>query len=271
MIFPYSRMIAVLALAFPVLFAAPELAAASECEKPDITTQVQGQGYCLVVETISANPGGPLIVVLHGDVSRGGPATYHFELARAVAAAQPNATVIAMLRPGYDNGQGQRSDGHTNNRRDHYTARNIDSVAAAIDNLRTHYSPERVALIGHSGGAAFTGVIAGRHPGLVDRAVVISCPCDIVRWRNSRRSGSSWPMSLSPSDYVEGVPATTHVLAITGARDTNTRSEFARDYIEALRSNGRDAVFVEVPDMKHSLSAAAMETVMPKLTAFLAD
>lgn len=265
------QVFAALALSFSVLLAAPHHATAAQCESQDITKHVQGQGYCLVVETISANPGGPLIVILHGDVSRGGPATYHFELARDVAAAQPVATVVAMLRPGYDNGRGQKSDGHTNNRRDHYTARNIDSVAAAIENLRTHYRAERVALIGHSGGAAFTGVIAGRQPGLVDRAVVISCPCDIVRWRQSRRSGSVWPMSLSPSDYVDGVAPTTRVLAITGARDSNTRSEFAQDYIAALRSKGRDAVFYEVPDMKHGLSSAAIETLMPRLTAFLDD
>ena len=48
-----------------------------------------------------------LVIVLHGDVSRGGASDYHYPFAEKVAAQNPGATVVALLRPGYYDDEGQ--------------------------------------------------------------------------------------------------------------------------------------------------------------------
>jgi len=244
---------------------------AQTCRDSDISQAVMGQTYCLVVKTLAAHPGGLLVVLLHGDLSRGGPATYHVELAQELADANPNATVVAMLRPGYDDGEGHKSDGDTNNRRDHYTARNIDAVAAAIGNLKAQYKASRAVLIGHSGGAAFAGVIAGRHPGLADAVALISCPCDIPVWRANRRAGSSWPNSLSPSDFAAQVPPATTVVALVGTQDTNTPVSLSRDYISKVSATGAKASLVEISGAGHNVNERMRAAVLPHLSALIAD
>ena len=249
---------------------------AESCAAGDMLDAVRGDKLCLAVETIkgasAADKGATLVVLLHGDVSSGKAADYHYEIGRAVVAADPSAIAVAILRPGYFDSQGKRSDGSDNGRRDHYTATNIDSVAAVIKTLRERYSPSRTLLVGHSGGSAFTGVILGRHPGLVDGAVLASCPCDIVAWRDAR--GSRWNYSLSPSSFADRVPATARVIAITGARDTNTDSRFGRNYVQSLTRRGVAAEFQEVPeaghDMTSSLRAAVVEAVKRLQAAFVA-
>ncbi len=95
---------------------------------------VAGNTMCLVAHSqgSTTSPQGTLIVILHGDVSAGGPANYHFNLGRDIARAYPRAAIFGIVRPGYPNGGGLVSDGSDNGRRDHYTAENIDAVAAAI-------------------------------------------------------------------------------------------------------------------------------------------
>ncbi len=257
------------ALAFLTLLAPGSLAHAQDCGTGDLSRAVMGNSYCLVVKTLASNSGGPLVVLLHGDMSRGGPATYHYKIAGQLAEKHPDATVVAMIRPGYDDGEGRKSDGNTNNRRDHYTDRNIDSVAAAIGNLRAHYSSDRVILIGHSGGAAYAGVIAGRHPNLVNGVGLISCPCNIPVWRAGRHGGTPWPNSLSPADFASRIAPTTRVFALTGARDDNTRPSLARDYIAQVAATGAEAKFIEVPGASHRLNGTMREGVLPRLSELI--
>ena len=68
---------------------------------------------------------------------------------------------------------------------DNYTAHNVDAVANALQALKTKYGARRLVVVGYSGGAATAGVILGRHPELIDNAVLIACPCDL----NIRRQG----------------------------------------------------------------------------------
>lgn len=247
---------------------------AESCAAGDSLNAVKGGKFCLAVETLkgktAVDSGGALIVVLHGDGSRGGPTDYHYRIAREAAADHADATAVAILRPGYEDSKGKKSDGRDNGRRDHYTPENIDSVAAVIKSLRDHYRPTRVLLIGHSGGSAFTGVILGRHPGLVDGAVLASCPCDIPRWRQLSGSGS-WPNSLSPASFADKVPVTARVVALTGGNDKNTTPSLARNYVESLTRRGVAAEFREIPgathDMDGALRAATREAIKTLLTA----
>lgn len=238
---------------------------ANDCDASDATHGVQGGNYCIAVETVSQSPGAPMIVVLHGDMSSGKPPTYNKWFAKRIAEQVPDATIVAMLRPGYDNGAGKKSQGSTNGRRDHYTGINIDAVAGAIRNLATHHKASRTIVVGHSGGAATAAVAAGRLPGVMDAMVLISCPCDITRWR-LERNASSWTASLSPSDYIKQVPLETRILAVNGSNDENTRPGLAKTYVSDIRKRGGNAEFVEIKNARHNLSSKMADQILPLIS-----
>jgi pimeloyl-ACP methyl ester carboxylesterase len=101
---------------------------------------------------------------------------------------------------------------------DDSTTRNVDAIAAAVTALREHHRAKRAVLVGHSGGAAISGVVLGRHPGPADGAVLA---------------------------------ATARVLAITGEADDSTRPALAPDRVEAPVKRGIAAKYAGVPGATH--------------------
>jgi len=224
----------------------------ADCAKPDAINYVQAAGHCIGIQTYGAATGQPraVIVYLHGDVSRGGGADY---MVRHITSPPSGTVAIAMLRPGYS-GYGKRSSGSTNGRRDHYTARNVDAVASALRRIKAHYKGTRLFVVGHSGGAAMTATIIGRHRGLIDTAILVSCPCDLVTWRQGR---SPWTNSLNPAIYASRVPTATRVVAITGSADTNTQAFLAQAYVEKLKARGVPATVQIVDGAGHGYRGLA--------------
>ena len=226
----------------------------------NITEWVFGGGLCQAAATFGAETAGPspaLVVVVHGDISDGGDATYHIAFARTLA--RPGAIVVALTRPGYADDRGRTSEGHTYGRQDNYTRDNIAAVGGAIAAVKSHYQPRRVIYLGHSGGAAIGGVLIGKSRGLIDAAVLVSCPCDIPRWLRERRK-PAWRNSESPSQYAARVPRGTRVTVIAGQNDTNTFPAQASDYVGALQRRGIDARFVLVESAGHGLSGLGAAT-----------
>lgn len=214
--------------------------------------RASGNGICLVAHSFGAGNAGAspaLYVVIHGDVSSGGPATYHLGPAEELG-APAGSVAIGLVRPGYS-GKGASSEGSNNNRRDHYTEANNLAVGEAIRTLRDYYRASRTVVIGHSGGAAQTGAVIGMFPGLIDDAYLVSCPCDIPRWRSSRNA-SSWSSSQSPIGFVDRVAKSTRITLLTGSSDSNTAPFLAKDYVEAARKQGLDARYVEIPGGGHN-------------------
>jgi pimeloyl-ACP methyl ester carboxylesterase len=242
------------ALALLVL---PGLAQAAPCASEAVETALTGKNECLVLRTYKGAQAGAsprtLVVVLHGDVSAGGPATYHFAMAELLAKRPElaSAVVVALVRPGYEDGAGNKSGGSHNNRSDHYTATNIDEVAGVVAKLKQAYKPQRVILLGHSGGAATSAVIAGRHPGLADGVVLVACPCHLGDWRIARNR-PPWSLSESPHRWADKVPPTTRVIALTGSADDNTGPSLARDYVRQLTGRGVPAHFEELSGANHN-------------------
>jgi pimeloyl-ACP methyl ester carboxylesterase len=223
---------------------------------PDSTIRdwVLGGGLCQAITTFGTETAGErplLIVVVHGDISDGGAATYHVEFARTLA--RPGAMVVALTRPGYVDDRGRASEGHTYGRQDNYTPDNIAAVGGAITALKTHYRPHRVIYVGHSGGAAIGGVLIGKSRGLIDAAVLVSCPCDIPRWLRERRH-PAWTRSESPSSYASRVPRSARIVVIAGADDTNAFPSQASGYVGSLQRRGIDARFIAVAGASHGLS-----------------
>jgi pimeloyl-ACP methyl ester carboxylesterase len=206
-------------------------------------------GRCLAMTSHGAARGDLLVVVLHGDVSGGGPARYHRALADRIAQTLRGAAVFAIVRPGYPDGEGRTSDGDSNNRFDHYTAANMAIVAEAIAALKARTGARRVVAVGHSGGAATAANILALHPGTLDSAALLACPCALTAWRVGRRP---FAQSTDPYNIAGRVPATARVIAFTGARDDNTTPALASDYVALLARRGIQARFVAVPGAGHN-------------------
>ena len=116
-----------------VLLLVCSTAARAECPPgARISEWVFGGKLCQAVTTFGAETAGPLpllIVVVHGDISDGGRATYHVVFAKTLAG--PGRVVVALTRPGYTDDRGRTSQGNTYRRRDNYTRDNIAGVGGA--------------------------------------------------------------------------------------------------------------------------------------------
>ena len=227
-------------------------AKSAECLNDKIT-RVTGKDECLVIHTFVKNSETKiknLVIFIHGDQSDNGPVSGMINNAQGTPV--PNGTVkVAILRPGYFDKAGNKSTGNDCGRRDCYTVTNLDEMTAAVQSLKNHYKPSKTILIGHSGGAATSGVMIGRTPGIAEGAILLACPCNISQWRFMQgRSGSY--NSLSPSDFIKNIPKTTKVFAITGASDTNTQDVLARDYVKSLTDLNIYAQYKSLPNVDHN-------------------
>jgi pimeloyl-ACP methyl ester carboxylesterase len=246
-------------------------ALAAPCEAADFETRVTGEHECLVMRrygvSSSAAPKA-MLVWLHGDLSSGGPADYHFRIAESAARnfAKDEVLSIALVRPGYSDGSGNTSGGNNYDRSDQYTADNINEVGAAIEHLREKYNPGQVIIIGHSGGAATAAVLLGMKPALADGVVLVSCPCDLVAWRTGKRT---WRRSEDPMRWVAKARPPVKVIALTGSQDQNTSPELAQTFVAALRAAGIVASFEIVAGATHNSAlvspdvSRAIATLLP--------
>lgn len=233
------------------------LPANTKCPSADNIILVYAGNECLVVRTFGASTAGvnpKLVVFVHGDVSAGGPADYMDNYAPAYAT--PGVVTVRLLRPGYPDSLGAISTGDAGNRLDTYTANNIQAVAHAIAVLRVHYKASRVVAVGHSGGAAILASALGKHPGIIDRAALLACPCDLRPWR------PTWVNSQTAMDWASFVPAGTVVRALTGTADTQVASTFVTPYINVLAARSINATYADIVGATHSSSTIFTTTTV---------
>ncbi|MCB1368823.1 MAG: alpha/beta fold hydrolase [Rhodobacteraceae bacterium] len=201
-----------------------------------------------------------LLVILHGD---GGPGRYD-KMAAALAKAVPGSTVVALNRPGYGNGK-YRSPGRGGaSLGDLYTKPNNDALAQTLIAMRASLKPRKLIVMGHSGGSGQMGSVIGRYPGIADSVVLVSCPCDVPKWRISRPGAHRWPLSQSPLDHVGGISPHTRIIVVIGANDDNTRLPFSREYVAAAKAAGKSVSMVVIPNGNHFWS-----TLEPTVTNIL--
>ena len=225
---------------------------ATPCDPEDFETKVTGVSQCLLIRRFGPTAPARMVVWIHGDVSSGGPANYHFRYAQQAALefSASNVMSVAVVRPGYPDGTGESSTVSFlhSGRFDHYTRENLEEVGAVIEKLRQKYKPETLVLVGHSGGAATAAVLIGTKADLADGAVLVSCPCELVSWRMGRRS---WTRSENPTDWIGKISPSTRVIALTGTKDDNTPQSLAIAYVDALKARGIRAAFQPIPDGAH--------------------
>lgn len=231
---------------------------AQSCQDLPAPRSVADSQGCLAVLPLSDEPGESRTVValLHGD-SLGRLEPRHVERWTAIGQSlkAPGRAVVFLARPGYRSDFGN-SSGWANPRDDDYTQGNVDRVAQALRNLRKTYQAQRLILVGHSGGAALSALVLGRHPDAADAALLLGCPCDVPPWRDHRNGqrggGAPWINSLNPLDAVATIRPGTPVIVATGAQDDNTLPVFGQRWSDAAVARGVRARFEAVQGSDHA-------------------
>jgi pimeloyl-ACP methyl ester carboxylesterase len=229
---------------------------AQGCPQADGVNRVDGQLECLAIQTtkktsksgLTTKQTRNLLVYLHGDSSRGGRFDRHFKYFTPFV--DQNTVFVGMIRPGYADSKKNASTGDKMGGGDNYTAHNVDAVAHALQTLKAKYSARRLVVVGYSGGAATAGVILGRHPDVIDAAVLIACPCDLTI-RRQAWAKNIVRRSISPHEVAKSVFKTARITAISGDADTNTTPEQVTGYITTLKAQGVKAHYIEVPKATH--------------------
>ncbi len=201
----------------------------------------------------------PLVVILHGDSPFHLP-SYQYLLAQSVANAVPGTRVAGLLRPGYGDPYGAKSDGPRGFASgENYTQLITDDLAAAIQQLKERWNASSVILVGHSGGATLTADIAATHPGLVQHAVLVSCPCDVAAFRSHMwrlQHSVLWLLpahSLSPLKTLDRMSGDLSITAVTGSVDPIALPEYTYDYVAKAKARGNPAETVVLPGLGHEI------------------
>ena len=246
------------------------------------TLWLQGNGLKLktsIYESSKVSDRPVLIVVLHGDLlglRMIPPTTYHYVFADNAAKRIEDVVVAAVMRPGYRDHSGERSDGDPGlGTGDNYTPEVVDAVAGVIEQLKARFHPAHTVLAGHSGGAAITGDLLGRLPSAVDGALLASCPCDLIAWRKymMRRQDNnpvwSTPIhALSPQELAGMVSPAVHVAVLVGAEDDVAPPSMSIRYAEALRKRLSHVTLTIAPGLGHDI---LLEPVMYETLKSLVD
>ncbi|HTD96317.1 MAG TPA: alpha/beta fold hydrolase [Edaphobacter sp.] len=212
-----------------------------------------------VYVTGAAGSAGAMVVVLHGDAPYNKP-RYQYGFASEVADAVPGTRVVALLRPGYADPYGAKSDGHRGFASgENYTLEVTNDIAAAIEALKAQWGASKVILVGHSGGATIAANVAALHPGLVQHVFLVACPCDVPVFRRHMAELQRNPIwllpvhSLSPQETLDRMEKGTEVTAISGENDPLALPVYARDYVAKAKERGVSASMITIPGKGHEV------------------
>lgn len=253
-------------LLLTILFAANNSfcqAAGKGCAEKDSTHWATTPLGCLYFNTyksdsLTANP--TLVIVIHGDAPFNKPG-YQYRAAKLIAAQNSNTIAVGLLRPGYtdpDNNTSGGIKGLTTG--DNYTPEVVNAIADAITGLKKIYHPGKVILAGHSGGSAITADIIGVKPGLVNAAVIVSCPCNVPEWRTYmgglQPDVAAWKVpvtSISPNTVAGKISKSTRVTVISGKEDDVCPTRLSVDYYNQLNQYGINAKLIQIDGEKHEI------------------
>ena len=264
--------------------AAHEIAAGGVTQWVDT---VHGRLKTRIYATEAVSDAPILLIVLHGDIPNP-PPSYQYYFAQAVTegydavAAMPepvrarlgesrryrDIVAAGILRPGYTDEDGDRSDGDMGYAvTDNFTPEVVDAVAEVIAHLKAEYGARAVVLAGHSGGAAISANVLGRHPELADGALLVACGCDPDAFYARRRITDPDPFwnqpnpSLRPMVMAADVPNDTRVRMVVG--DQDELLPMTPLYAETLRAHGGDVAVVVAEGLGHNImvSKAVFETL----------
>jgi alpha-beta hydrolase superfamily lysophospholipase len=185
---------------------------------------------------------------------------------RAYALREANGRVVTakkwprLLRPGYTDPQGNTSDGERGlTTGDNWNATNTDAIAHAIGELKRRYHARKVVVAGHSGGAAIAANILGRHPAVIDAALLVSCPCDVEKWRQHMFQLTGQPVfqgtidTLSPVEQITGMSDQAHVTMMVGSQDRVAPPSLSESYQAVAATLGKHVRLVQLEGKGHEI------------------
>ena len=200
-----------------------------------------------------------LVVFLHGDSPSRDP-VYQYAIARDVAGFRDDIVAVTLLRPGYGDDCGDRSAGDAGDRMgDNYTADVVSALATVLRNEILAWAPRRTVVIGHSGGAALGALLAATEPGLLDRLVLVACPCDLEAWRRSMATltgNARWledMAGLSPIDFVGRLDPTIAIDVWVGDADIVTPPFLGKTYADKAMGAGKNVTYRAVEGGDHDM------------------
>ena len=200
-----------------------------------------------------------LIIVIHGDAPSVNP-SYQYLFAASAAAALNDVVAVGVLRPGYQDGMGDRSEGDRGFAlADNYTVEDIASVAGAAKALIGRYHAGDLTLVGHSGGSAIAADILALYPGLARGALLLSCPCDVpaFRWGMMKHQWNPlWLIpvhAVSPQDHAQQIPRSTIVRMVVGSVDPITPPPLTLAYARRLEANDGNVQVLVLKDLGHEI------------------
>src|SRR5215831_15194177 len=236
-----------------------EVSAASAAGQP---VRVQGGRWLLAgraYESAKLSTHPHLIVVIHGDAPSVNP-SYQYVFARSAAAALNDVVVMGVLRPGYQDGMGDRSEGDRGFAlADNYTVDDIASVASASKALMDRYHAADLTLVGHSGGSTIAADILALYPRLARGALLVSCPCDVpvFRWGMMKHQWNPlWLIpvrAVSPQDHAEQIPRDTMVRMVVGSADPVTPPSLTFAFARRMEANGGNVQVRILKDLGHEI------------------
>ncbi|MEL6659929.1 MAG: alpha/beta fold hydrolase [Bacteroidota bacterium] len=241
-------------------------AATSPCDTTSQKVAIQwhttnlGQQKVLLAEGEVVSEVQELIVFLHGDAPFEDP-TYQYRIARQIASLRSNAVVASLLRPGYKDQCGDRSGGDTGEMiGDNYTWDVIESVNTVVEALQVQYAPSQTTIIGHSGGAALTALLASKYADRMDQALLVSCPCDLPAWRAHMAEFTNNPYwttpelaGESPVEFVNQLSTQTRIELIVGTEDMITPPDLSQVFLQAGIKYDIKMRLTIIPDGNHDM------------------
>lgn len=199
-----------------------------------------------------------LVFVLHGDAPFVKP-SYHYAFA-ADAAKLTGVRAIGILRPGYEDKDGNVSPGVRGiTTGDNYTPDRVDAIARAIATIEKRYPGARHIVVGHSGGAAIAADLAALHPELVDGVLLVSCPCDLPKWRafmKKKIPAAPFDAPVDSYDSIALVPKLSPKLALSmmvGSADDTAPPDLTQAYAAAARARGIAVDLRVLPGKPHDI------------------
>jgi pimeloyl-ACP methyl ester carboxylesterase len=200
-----------------------------------------------------------LVVVIHGDAPSANP-SYQYVLADRAAATLDDVVAVGLLRPGYQDGMGGRSEGNRGLAvADNYSLDDVASVASAAKALMGRYQAADLTLVGHSGGSTIAADILALYPGLARGALLVSCPCNVPAFRWSMMKQQWNPLwlipvhAVSPQDHAQQIPRSTIVRMVVGSADPVTPPPLTLAFARAVEANGGNAQVLVLKDLGHEI------------------
>ncbi len=243
---------------------------------PDEQSWVQGGPYRLRISTFvsegkSESP--ILVVVVHGDAPFHEP-DYQYEFAANVAATHRDVVAVGLLRPGYTDPQGNRSDGERGQATgDSLNVTNTEAIAGAIGGLKRRWNARKVVVAAHSGGATLAANVLGRHPALIDKALLVSSVYDVEKWRQHMFEQTGAPVfqgkieTLSPIEQITGMSDQVEVTLMVDSQDEVALPGFSEHFEAVALKHGKKVRLVRLEGKGHEifLNPAVFAELTPML------